>query len=80
MHNNINGILQWDKLMQKYEAIIRNTFVFHDQFIKNATRRMCQIRKAVLKYNNTSTVHMRKNKDRRKKKPPELIYVGIHVR
>lgn len=80
MHNNINGILHWDKVMQKYEAIIRNTFKFHDQFIENANRRLRQIRNAVLKNNNASIGHTRKTKDRRKKKPPELIYVGIHVR
>ena len=80
MGNTVNGRLVWNRLMERYEGTIRNAFKLHYRFIKMANRKMDDIRKTFLKSYNTPTRQANETVLRRKKKFPELVYVGIHVR
>ena len=80
MGKTVNGMLMWDRLLQKYEGIIRNAFTFHDRFLQMANRKMHNIRKTLLKSHSTFTHQANEKMRKRKKKFPELVYVGIHVR
>ena len=79
MGNNLNGILLWNKVMRNHEKEIRNSFIFHDKYVRKADN-IIHKAKRLFKPNLSSKRRMYKKGDKRNTIHTELVYVGIHVR
>ena len=81
--NNINGILNWNLILNKHEETIRNAFIFREKFKTNANKKLRYIKNVVLKSNKLNIDHEDENKKKKvkmRKKIPAVVFVGIHVR
>ena len=64
--NNVNKLMKWHLLMEKYEDDVRRAFQLKKKFIQGADKRILRVTEKI----------------RRKKKLKfkEFIYVGVHIR
>ena len=83
MGNNINGILNWNLILNKHEETIRNAFTFREKYKSNANKKLRYIKNVVLKSYKVKTDpedENNKKKVKMRKKIPTVVFVGIHVR
>merc|ERR1712126_267084 len=81
--NNINGILNWNLILNKHEETIRIAFTFREKYKNNANKKLRYIKNVVLKsYKVKTDVDDENNKKKVKmrKTIPTVVFVGIHVR
>ena len=81
--NNINGILNWNLILNKHEETIRNAFTFRKKYITNANKKLRYIKNNVLKLYKLKTDPDDENKKKKvkiRKNIPTIVFVGVHVR
>ena len=83
MGNNVNGVLQWNRVMELHKKDIKGAFIFHDKFTQGADEKLLKIKEVIRQLKKTSNTKNRKKKFRKQKKSlifPDLIFVGMHIR
>ena len=67
MANNVNKIVGWHNLMDKYETQVRRSFQFKDNFLLGADKRIHRFTQKFLQ-------------NKKFKMPKEIVHVGVHIR